>query len=113
MGVSTENREVAFEYVHMDCDASSTNEMLAEMERKGLRPALYEELLGFAKKYPDEQREYPIAALGSESDVHGRRCVASLWGHDFARCLRLRWIDGSWSGWGGWRGRYRFLAVRK
>jgi hypothetical protein len=105
-GVSTENREVAFEYVHMNRDAS-TDEVLAEMDRKGLRPALYEELLGFAEKYPDEQRKYPIVALGSETGVHGIRCVAYLWRGDHGRNLCLGWVDDDWDD------RDRFLAVRK
>lgn len=113
-GVCTENRgstelaevEVAFEYVHMGRDAS-TDEVLAEMNRKGLRPALYEELLGFAEKYPDEQRKYPIVALGSEAHMSGDRHVAYLWRDGDGRDLRLRWIGD------GWRGNYRFLAVRK
>ena len=104
--VLKENREVAFEYVHMDRDAS-TDEVLAEMDRKGLRPALYEELLGFAEKYPDEQRKYPIVALGSETDVRGRRIVAYLWGADDGRNLSLLWIVGGWCDYS------RFLAVRK
>jgi hypothetical protein len=104
--VSKENREVAFEYVRLDRDAS-TDEVLAEMDRRGLRPALYEELLGFAEKYPDEQRKYPIVALGSEACVDGGRRVASLWHDGFGRCLCLGWVDG------GWYGCCRFLAVRK
>ena len=104
--VSKENREVAFEYVHMDRDAS-TDEVLAEMDRKGLRPALYEELLGFAEKYPDEQRKFPIVALGSEADVRGDRHVAFLWSGDDGRSLGLSWVGL------GWYDRYRFLAVRK
>ena len=104
--VSKENREVAFEYVHMD-RAASTDEVLAEMDREGLRPALYEELLGFAEKYPDEQRKRPTVALGSETDVGRDRHVAYLGRDGDGRRLGLRWIDR------GWNGRYRFLAVRK
>ena len=104
--VSKENREVAFEYVHLDRDAS-TDEVLAEMDRRGLRPALYEELLGFAEKYPDEQRKYPIVALGSETRVVGSRGVAYLWDDDRGRSLDLDWVDY------GWVGYCRFLAVRK
>jgi hypothetical protein len=105
-GVSKENREVAFEYVHMDRNAS-VDAVLAEMDRLGLRPALYEELLGFAAQYPDEQRKYPIVALGSETRVGGFRSVACLWGDGPGRSLGLRWVDGDWHDY------YRFLAVRK
>jgi hypothetical protein len=90
----------------MDRDAS-TDEVLAEMDRKGLRPALYEELLGFAEKYPDEQRKYPIVALGSEADVGGDRGVACLWRDGDGRHLDLGWIADVWDG------HDRFLAVRK
>ncbi len=102
--VSKENREVAFEYVHMDRDAS-TDEVLAEMDRRGLRPALYEELLGFAEKYPDEQRKFPIVALGSRATV--AVIVAYLWDHGLGWRLDLDWIDGRWSD------GCRFLAVPK
>ncbi|MDD2786112.1 MAG: hypothetical protein PHS79_04460 [Patescibacteria group bacterium] len=104
--VSKENREVAFEYVHMDRYAS-TDEVLAEFDRKRLRPALYEELLGFDEKYPDEQRKHPIVALGSGTDVRGRRRVAYLWYGGLGRHLNLHWIDDDWLG------NCRFLAVRK
>ncbi len=104
--VSKENREVTFEYVHMDRDAS-IDEVLAEMDRKGLRPALYEELLGFAEKCPDEQRKHPIIALGSVTGVSGLRHVAFLSDGGYGRRLSLSW------GSDGWGGHFRFLAVRK
>lgn len=104
--VSKENREVALEYVYLVRNAS-TDEVLAVMDCLGLRPALYEELLGFAEKYPDEQRKYPIVALGSEAGVSGHRLVAYLWHGDDGRGLGLHWVGDVWDG------RYRFLAVRK
>jgi hypothetical protein len=105
-GVPKESRDVAFEYVHMGRKAT-TDEVLAEMDRKGLRPALYEELLGFAEKYPDEQRERPIVALGSEALVRGHRLVAYLWCDGLGRYLHLYGIAD------GWNDSCRFLAVRK
>lgn len=100
------DREVAFEYVHMDRNAF-TDEVLAEMDRKWLRPALYEELLSFAEKYPDELRKDAIVALGSEARVSGLRFVAFLWCDGFGRYLDLRWVGSVWDG------LCRFLAVRK
>ncbi len=106
--VSRKNREVVFEYVHMDRERdASTDEVLAEMDRKGLRPVLYEELLGFAERYPDEQWKFPIGALGSESLVDGGYDAACLWSDGCGRSLGLCWIDR------GWAGNWRFLAVRK
>jgi hypothetical protein len=81
-------RQVAFEYVHMDHDAL-IDEVLAEMDRKCLRPALYEELLSFAEKYPDEQRKLVIYGLGSELHVLGGSYVACLWGTVFCNTRRL------------------------
>ena len=105
--VSRDTREVAFEYVHMGRDAS-TDEVLAEMDRHGLRPALYEELLAFGAKYPDEQRQFPIIALGSVwRDFNGDLCVAYLNRNDSERGLGLDWISDRWGG------GCRFLAVRK
>lgn len=109
--VSKENREVAFEYVGMYRDAS-TDEILAEMDRKGLRPALYEELLGLGsdEKYPDERWELPIVALGSETGEGGRRGVAYLGSDGDGNGLVglcLHWIVNDW------HGHVRFLAVRK
>ncbi len=100
------DREVAFEYIHMDRIAY-TVEVLAEMDRKGLRPALYEELLAFAEKYPDEQRKFPIVALGSETRAVIGRYIAYLWSDGDGRCLCLNWLGYVWSN------GHRFLAVRK
>jgi hypothetical protein len=104
--VSKENREVAFEYVQIGRNAT-TDEVLTKMDRRGLRPALYEELLGFAEKYPDEQRKSCIVALGSVVSV--RECsVAFIWDNDDdGRSLGFAPVFCEWNG------RYRFLAVYK
>ncbi|MEK7584402.1 MAG: hypothetical protein AAB490_04090 [Patescibacteria group bacterium] len=106
--VSTESREIEFELVHLDKDAS-TNAVLAELKRLELRPALYEELLAFAKQYPDEQRKYPIVAFGSvcqyDGDLFSPYVLESVDG----RCLGMDWIDRP----DPWDRSCRFLAVRK
>lgn len=106
--VSRENREVAFEYVHMGINHTSFGDVIKEMQKRGLRPALYEELLCFAEKYPDEQRKYPIVALGSKVCMAG--CciiVPSLVDDRGARGLDAWWIAY------GFRDTARFLAVRE
>lgn len=50
----------------------------AELKRRGLRPATIDELLRFGAQYPDEQRKYPIAELGSVACIHGFSCIAFL-----------------------------------
>ena len=106
--VLRESREVVFEYVHMDRDAL-TDEVLAEMDREGLLPALYEEFLGFAEKYPDEQRKYPIVALGSVCQDDGDLDSPYVFEVDVGRYLNMYWIDNPYPS----NRNYRFLAVRK
>lgn len=70
-------------------------------------PAETEHLLAFGAAYPDEQRKYPIVALGSVGEVSGCCCVPYLSGSGSGRSLGLRRFDY------GWDSRCRFLAVRK
>ncbi len=106
-GISTESREVVFEYVHLNRDATAWA-VLAEMDHLGLRPALFPELLAFAVKYPDEQRKFRIVALGSIMILYDRRWVAYLGEDDHERDLDLSTIVGI-----DWSMGTRFLAVRK
>lgn len=66
-----------------------------------------EHLLAFGAKFPQEQRKFPIIALGSVVSINGNRCVPELWWNGTERYLYLIWFDGRWFG------TYRFLAVRK
>ena len=85
----------------------TSQEVLDEMEKKGLRPATLAEPLAFGAKHPDFQREFPIVALGSSCVLHGDRRVACLWGSASGRSLSLSYFGHRWSA------RYRFLAVSK
>ena len=70
-------------------------------------PGKIEHLLSFGEKYSEEQRKYPIVALGSVAKVDGYRNVPYLNRNDRRRNLYLDWWDYDWDG------HYRFLAVRK
>jgi len=73
----------------------------------GWEVARIEDLLAFGGKHPDEQRKYPIIALGSVARVDGHHFVAYLGRDDTKRYLDLGW-------WGRrWDRSCRFLAVRK
>ncbi|MFA6158536.1 MAG: hypothetical protein WC763_02820 [Candidatus Paceibacterota bacterium] len=85
----------------------SSEDAIAEMEKKGYRPATLGDLLDYGAKNPEEQREYPIVALGSVAVLDDGRRVACLGGHGSARRLSLHGFDGDWGG------HCRFLAVRK
>jgi hypothetical protein len=104
--VSQKDREVIFKYLHLNRNVT-TGEVLTEMGRMGLRPALYEELLGFAEKYPDETK-YSIVALGSEpvlDDHDHRSLVVNLWRMQLI--LVSSWVHKDW------HADTRFLVVPK
>jgi hypothetical protein len=96
-----------FPHRRMDYDQAQV-----EMEGRGFRAATFAELLAFGKRYPKEQKEYRIVALGSTFSGpknRGNR-VARLdfgnWQGFDQRCLSLVWIDEE-------AGECRFLTVRK
>jgi hypothetical protein len=69
-------------------------------------PAKIEHLLAFGASNPDEQRHYPVIALGSVATVDGYRRMPYLNRSDARRGLDLDWWDYV-------RDDYcRFLAVR-
>jgi len=79
----------------------------AEDKARPWKPAEIEHILAFGAVFPDEQRKYPIAGLGSSAEVHGRRRVPCLHGFDARRYLDLVWWDNDWSV------DWRLLAVRE
>ena len=99
--------EVELHLIHLGHDAS-TDTVLAELDRRGLRPATLPELLALGVKYPNLQKEYPVVALGSVwRALYGRRHVAYLGSWNVERFLSLCWLVH------GWRSFYRFAAVSK
>ena len=79
----------------------------AEMDKVGYRPATMKELLAYGIKNPDEQRKYPIVALGSVAELRGHRRVGCLCSDGSKRGADLDdYVCG-------WLADCRFLAVRK
>ncbi len=103
--VARERTEVLFEYIHLG-RSTSISRVLAEMDRRGLRPALYEELLGFAEQFPDEQRQFPIIAIGSRALIAHNSRIPYLWCDESGRSLEQYWIGDRLCDY------CRFLAVR-
>lgn len=105
--ISRDPREIVFEVVHLDRNISIRDARF-ELDKRGLRPALYEELLGFAKAHPNEQRRFIIYALGSVCvGPLGRHCVPFLGEDSVGRCLYLHLYGHVLVT------TYRFLAVSK
>lgn len=87
----------------------STENALAEIDKRDYWPANIEELCDYGAKNPDAQRKHPIIALGSVfvGPVDGDRCSPFLVELGAGRGLSLRWHVI------GWGASCRFAAVRK
>ncbi len=120
--------EWEFKMFHFDRSISSENAVsgiTTDDTANPWQPAAIEHLLTYGKNNPEEQRKYPIVALGSVGKVYGFRCVPYLNKDVSERHLRLgRHVPYLYEGvsgrdldlirWdGGWGASYRFLAVRK
>lgn len=98
--------------VHLNRRASD-EEVLAELQQYGLRPATMAELAAFGEQYPDQQCKYLIVALGSVgTDHHGDRSVGCLVGRPLVGRPPYRGLNVFPLGF-GWAEHGRFLAVRK
>lgn len=83
-----------------------SDEVIAEMEKAGFRPARIEELLALGAQRPALQKKFPIACLGSVYDEHS---VPVL---DWSEAGQWRFMGLCWDG-HGWEERWRFAAVRR
>jgi hypothetical protein len=99
--------EVEITLVHIGRDMSTDN-VLKELDARGLRSAKIEELLALGADQPELQRKFPIIALGSVwCGLGGGRNVVDIATDYAGRCLRVRWYESDWAG------IYRFVTVRK
>ncbi len=103
--------EVVLQLVDMGKDAT-TVEVLAEMNRRGLRPATLPELLALGAKYPGLQVEFPIIALGSVHKIGQTDFVTYLNSIDHSWDVRFLGFRADKSG-SKWQSFCRFLAVKK
>ena len=108
-GEFTDDGAVDVELVRLNRSVD-TKEVLAEIDRRSLRPATLPELLAFGEKYPDVQRQFPVVALGSSLvGPCGYRQVPFLCGDSGCRHLDLTWGASV----AEYNDYFRFLAVRK
>jgi len=97
-------------YFHFDLDIESDDAKAcieAEDPENPWQVAQIGHLLAHGERHPEEQRRFPIIALGSVAEVSGYGRVPCLVRRSSHRALYLRW-------WGDrWPHDCRFLAVRK
>jgi hypothetical protein len=83
-------------------------DVVRELDREGLRAAELPEFLAFGAAYPDVQRKFSVAGLGSVwQDRKGYRNVPCLYEASEGRYLDLHWWDD------GWYTYTRFAATHK
>jgi len=106
---STQSGQAALEVVLVRFENRMKSEdVLQELDKDGLRAAELPELLVFGAKYPDVQRKFSIAGLGSVwQDRKRYRNVPCLYEASEGRYLDLHWWDD------GWYSYTRFAAVHK
>lgn len=98
-------RTLQVELVHLNRTVSS-EEAMKEIEQRGTRPAMLEELLAFRTTYLDVHYKHPIIALGSFVVLSGDRYVPILLPDDAEYEFQLYEWDSLWSD------KYQFLVVR-
>jgi hypothetical protein len=104
--MTSDTDDIEFEYVEFDHDPTS-EEVLAEIARRGLERPTAEDALRFAERYPEEQRKAPVVFLHEPwRDAFGYRRVLYLDGWDGMRSL----LGGYFVS--GWRRQCRFPARR-
>jgi len=99
--------EVQIQLVHFN-RVMSSDAVLEELDKMGLKPVMPMEISALGAKYPDLQRQFPIAGLGQVWQVpNGNRNVLCLESDDRKRNLNLNWLENDWNE------NWRFAAVRK
>jgi hypothetical protein len=103
----TGKSDLEIDLVHFNRIISS-EDVITELDKMGLRPVEAGELLKFGIKYPDVQKDFPIVALGLVwRDLGGNREVLCLLRNGVERNASLNYFAGAWDDY------YRFAATRK
>ncbi|MDP3143582.1 MAG: hypothetical protein Q8N14_06600 [Candidatus Omnitrophota bacterium] len=101
------SKEVSIELIHFG-RYMTTDEVLSELDKMGLRPTTLKKFRAFSEKHPDIRRKFPIIALGSIwRRLLGYQFCAYLDGSESRLIRDLAWFNYRWSD------VCRFAAVRK
>jgi hypothetical protein len=87
----------------------SSEDALAEMKKESFTPATYVHGLAFGTAFPEEQRKYPIACLGSSARWQEGRVFVCLRVVSGSRDLRFKGCNNK----APWSDDWRFLGVQQ
>jgi hypothetical protein len=105
--VSFETREAEFQLVRFDREMGM-DAILAELDKRDFRPAVYQELLAFAQEYPKPCIVFRVIALGSVWDRDGNLHCPMIYSRMYCGQALSPWNISS-----KLYERDRFLVVRK
>jgi hypothetical protein len=115
-------KEVNLHLVHLN-QVATQRQVLAQLDKLGLKPAKIEHLLALGAKYPELQLAFPIAAICTVRNnwwlFRGKpyylaACLRSFHGPGGNKWRSIGTFDASGPTWNeGWPPEYRFLAIEK
>lgn len=106
----TGKEEIEISLIHFDEAFDNGDcQVIKKLDKLGYKPANPAQLLALGAKYPDLQRQFPIAALGHPYSFApgSNRSVVCLFRNPTCRHAYLNWLEGSWYSY------WRFAALRK
>lgn len=109
--ISEGTGEVEFEarYFHFCLGDTHAERVVKTIKQAHWMPAKIEHLLAHGATNPEEQRKFPVVALGSVQMLLGARFVPYLSRHESTRYLGYLRMSAQST----WHARCRFLAVRE
>lgn len=94
--MSRKTRDVSFVLLRLGVRAHNIA-LQSEMSILGFRPAVFAELVAFAKRYPNEQRGRPIVAFGSIAHGGQDHCMPIIGvDEEGYRCIDFAWHESHW-----------------
>lgn len=95
--LSQEPSELEFELIRLG-KGESLIEVLASLEDRGVRPALYQELVSFSRVFANFQRRFKIISTGSCTEIGELIYSPCLSGDENERRLGLHWHEDDLEG---------------
>ncbi len=101
-------KKVTIKLVWYEGRPATFDDVIADLDSRGMRPATISELLALVAQYPDANARYDLLALGSTGTSYGHPAVPIVWGgwQDKRRLTLWELYEDPLDG-------FAYLAVRK